>query len=212
MRNFVAVGSIVLASAFLSSSVFAADLIVDAPAASPMASSGWGNFYVEVYGGLTLEGTVSVDGVDADINSGTAFGASLGMMSPIEGLSFELDVMKAGGGEYVDYGDEFQTTYSLMVDAEYAVPVGDMLEIYGAAGVGVINSVYTGYGLDYDAIGAGYQLAIGARAKVTEGLAIFGEVKYQNSFQPIDIVGGGSVSYADQYPNVNALVGLRLSF
>ena len=133
-----------LASTLLSGSAFAADLIVDAPAASPVASSGWGEFYVEVYGGLTLEGTVSVDGVDADINSGTAFGASLGMMSPIDGLSFELDVMKAGGGEYVDYADEFQTTYSLMVGAEYAVPVGDMFEIYGAAGVGVINSVYTG--------------------------------------------------------------------
>jgi opacity protein-like surface antigen len=212
MRILVAVGSLVLGSILLSGSAFAADLIVDAPAASPVASSGWGEFYVEVYGGLTLEGTVSVDGVDADINSGTAFGASLGMMSPIEGLSFELDVMKAGGGEYVDYGEEFQTTYSLMVGAEYAVPVGDMFEIYGAAGVGVIKSVYTGYGLDYDAVGAGYQVALGARAKVTEGLAIFGEVKYQNSFEPIDIYDGSFYTYADQYPNVNVLVGLRLSF
>jgi opacity protein-like surface antigen len=211
MRNLFSLGSLVLAGALLCGPAAAADLMVDTPAASPMTSTGWNQFYIEVYGGLTLEGAVSVFGVDEDINSGTAFGASVGMMSPIEGLSFELDVMKAGGGEYVDYSQEFQTTYSLMVDAEYAVPVGDMFEIYGAAGVGVIKSVYTGYGLDYDAVGAGYQVALGARAKVTEGLAIFGEVKYQNSFEPIDI-SDGSTSYPDQYPNVNALVGLRLSF
>ena len=55
-------------------------------------------------------------------------------------------------------------------------------------------------------------MALGARAKVTEGVAIFGEVKYQNSFEPIDIYDGSFYTYADQYPNVNVLVGLRLSF
>ena len=134
-------------------------------------------------------------------------------MTPIDGLSIELDAMMADGGEYVDYVPEGQATSSLMIAAEYAVALGDTFAIYGTAGVGMINSVYTDLSGEttFDATGAGYQLAVGARAKVTEGIAVFGEVKYQNSFEPIGI-SDGIYTYDVQYPNVTVLSGLRFEF
>ncbi len=167
------------------------------------ASTGVSGFYFEIYGGATLEGSSTYNGTDYDMDAAAAFGASFGLMTPVPGLAVELDVMKSGGNYSTeDYGVE---NYSLMINGEYSVPVNDMFEVYGAVGVGVINTVY--YSDDYSGVGAGYQVAIGARAHVTDGVSLFGELKYQNSFSEIDANG-----YDIQYPTLNALVGVRFAF
>ena len=67
-----------LCSAAFGGSALAADLLVDTPAAPEAAAANWGQFYFEVYGGLTLEGTASISyssnpSYDADLDAGTAF-------------------------------------------------------------------------------------------------------------------------------------------
>jgi opacity protein-like surface antigen len=213
--RFVAV---VLCSTALTGAAMAADLVLDVPSEPEAVSSDWGQFYLEVYGGATLNGTATISyngnpSYDADLEANTTFGASFGVMTPIEGLAIELDVMKAGGGAYTAFPREGHTTYSAMVNAEYSLPLNDMFALYGAAGVGVINSVYAAdIGDSYSAMGAGYQLAAGVRAAVTEGVSVFGEVKYQNSFGGIDISDPGGDVYSVQYPTVNVVAGLRFDF
>lgn len=210
--------AVVLCSTALTGAPMAADLVLDVPSAPEAVSSDWGRFYLEVYGGATLSGTADISyngnpSYEADLEANTAFGASFGVMTPIEGLAIELDVMKAGGGEYVDYPPEGHTTYSAMINAEYALPLNDMFAIYGAVGVGVINSVYSSAFDDTSSgMGAGYQLAAGVRAAVTDGVSVFGEVKYQNSFSGIDIADPYGDVYSVQYPTVNVVGGLRFDF
>jgi opacity protein-like surface antigen len=199
--------AIVLSGAMLAGHATAADLIVDEPAMAA-ATAGISGFYFEIYGGATLEGNSTYNGSDYDMDAAAAFGASFGMMTPVPGLAVELDVMKSGGnysGSY-DYGVE---NYSLMINGEYSVPVNDMFEVYGAVGVGVIKTVYDSVDYDdyYSGTGAGYQVAIGARAHITDGMSLFGELKYQNSFSEIDANG-----IDIQYPTLNALVGVRFAF
>jgi opacity protein-like surface antigen len=85
-----------------------------------------------------------------------------------------------------------------------------MFEVYGAAGVGFIYGLYGEkiYDDRYDGTGLGYQLAVGARAHVTDGISVFSELKYQNTFSAIDDGEGGEF----QYPTLNALVGVRFAF
>ena len=207
MKKLLLSTAIVLSGALLAGHATAADLIVDEPAVEA-ATAGISGFYFQVYGGATLEGSSSYDSSDYDMDAAAAFGASFGMMSPVPGLAFELDLMKSGGNyDGDDYGIE---NYSVMVDAEYSVPLNDMFEVYGAAGVGIIYGVYdeADYNDDYSGSGFGYQVAVGARAHVTDGISLFGELKYQNTFSAIDDGQGGEF----QYPTLNALVGVRFAF
>lgn len=207
MKKLLLSTAIVLSGAMLAGHVAAADLIVDEPAMQA-ATTGISGFYFEVYGGATLEGNSTYDGTDYDMDAAAAFGASFGMMSPVPGLAFELDVMKSGGNyDGSDYGIE---NYSVMVDAEYSVPLNDMFEVYGSAGVGFVYGVYDAADYDdyYSGTGFGYQVAVGARAHVTDGISVFSELKYQNTFSAIDDGQGGEF----QYPTLNALVGVRFAF
>ena len=208
MKKLLLSTAILLSGAMLVGHATAADLIVDEPAVEA-ATAGISGFYFQVYGGATLEGSSNYGGgSDDDMDLGAAFGASFGMMSPVPGLAFELDLMKSGGNyDGYDYGIE---NYSVMVDAEYSVPLNDMFEVYGAAGVGIIYGVYDEADYDdyYSGSGFGYQVAIGARAHVTDGMSLFGELKYQNTFSAIDDGQGSEF----QYPTLNALVGVRFAF
>jgi opacity protein-like surface antigen len=206
MKTLLLSTAVILCGAMLAGHATAADLIVDEPAVEA-ATAGISGFYFEIYGGATLEGISTFDGSDYDMDTGAAFGAAFGLMTPVPGLAVELDVMKSVGNySGSDYGVE---NYSLMINGEYSVPVNDMFEVYGAVGVGVIKTVYDSVDYDdyYSGTGAGYQVAIGARAHITDGMSLFGELKYQNSFSEIDANG-----FDIQYPTLNALVGVRFAF
>lgn len=208
MKKLLLSTAVILCGAMLAGHATAADLIVDEPAVEA-ATAGISGFYFEIYGGATLEGSSSYGTTDYDMDAGAAYGASFGMMSPVPGLAFELDVMKSGGNYDGDDVYDIQNL-SVMVDAEYSVPLNDMFEVYGAAGVGFIYGVYAQEVYDdyYSGTGLGYQLAVGARAHVTDGVSVFGELKYQNTFSAIDDGQGSEF----QYPTLNALVGVRFAF
>lgn len=183
----------------------AALIALPAPA---LAFEGWGAFYAEIYGGGNLGGQSTYsDGIvelDFDMEPGSAFGASFGAVSPVPGLAFEFDIMRTDS-EYTLYPGGTISTLSFMGNAEYAVPVGDMFELYGAVGLG-IQQLHYDYLITAVGWGAAYQLAAGARASVTENIAVFGEYKMQNTF---DLVDTGTYSYG--MPTHNLLAGIRVS-
>jgi len=206
MRKILATAAVSLLAAWtFTGAAVAADLIIDEPAVEA-ATAGVAGIYVELYGGATLGGTSTWEGSDNEMDMGAAFGASLGLTTPVPGLSFELDAMKSGGA-YTGYNSTLDN-YSIMVDAEYALPVADAFELYGSAGIGFVLAVYDSPNYAHESgWGAGYQFAAGARAKVAEGISVFGEIKYQNTF---DEISAGN--FEIQYPSVNALAGLRFAF
>jgi opacity protein-like surface antigen len=162
-------------------------------------------FFFDIYGGATLPGTSTYnnDGYDYDMLAGAAFGAAAGFYTPVPGLAFKLDVMHSGA-EYADYNYGVYN-FSVMAVGEYAAELNDTFSLYGAFGVGAVHVRY--YSDDYQGWGAGYEAAIGARAKIAEGISAFGELKYVGSFDDV-AAGVNDINY----PTLNALVGLRFSF
>jgi opacity protein-like surface antigen len=199
-----------LAGAAMMSTAFAADLIVDSPALAVPTPAVWGG-YVEVFGGATLAGSsyyeYASSGSDYDMDAGLTYGAAVGVMTPIQGLAVEIEAMRSGG-KYTGY-DYGVDNYSLMLNAEYSVPLSDMFSLYAGAGVGVIKTVYDTEDYDdyYSGTGMGYELTAGVSAKITDNLSLFGEVKYQSPFEDID-----ANDVFINYPTTNVLAGLRLSF
>jgi opacity protein-like surface antigen len=188
----------------------AADLIIEEPAVV-VAPADWGSLYVEIYGGAHFLGTSDYTGTQYDMDPGYAIGGAIGLMTPVPGLAFEIDVM-ATGSEYSDYPGEFVDTFSVMANAEYGVALNEMFEVYGALGLGAVNLHYHQDGNplnDSNGWGAGYQVAVGARAHVTEDVSVFSELKYQNTFAPVELFDGSDDA---QIPTLSAWVGLRLSF
>lgn len=201
MNKFAAAAAIALVGAFSAASASAADLIIEDSYVSESSTSFTG-FYLEVYGGATLPGNSTYFGVDYEMHLGPAIGLALGMETPIEGLAVEIDAMYAGG-EYdcCDYG---VYNMSLMANAVYSVPLNDMFELYGQAGLGVVSLTYAD---DLSGIGAGFNVAAGARVELAEGLKAFSELKYTNTFGEVD-ADGDEVGFG----TLNALVGLRFEF
>lgn len=189
---------------------FAADLVVDEAAGSPAAPD-FGGFYAEVYGGVVLPGIATWNGDDYDLKLGPALGASVGMRTPVPGLSVGLDVMWTSA-EYAEavYSNQFQHSFSGMVEAEYAVPLNDTFELYGAAGLGFVDIIYEDANGDkLSDTGAGYQVAIGARANLLENVALFAEFKHQDTFGTVDLVDISTDAVS--VPTNNLLVGLRFA-
>lgn len=165
----------------------------------------WGKFYAEVYGGAALGTDSTYSGTSYDMDAtwaaGAAFGVDMG-----NGFSLGVDVMKTGDANYTGY-DASLSTFSVMAEGEYALALNDTFAVYGSLGLGAINVAYAGSDTD-DAWGAGYSAAVGVRANVTENMALFGELKHQDTFSAVELFGNDEVSA----PTNTALVGVRLSF
>lgn len=178
-----------------------------------VVANDWGRFYGEIYGGGHIPGTSTFTDIDTsqysyDMDAGGSFGASMGILTPVPGLAFELDIMKVIS-TYADSAalEAYLDTLSVMVNVEYGAPVGDMFELYGAVGVGGIEVDYeNNTPFQADGWGWGYQLALGARANVSESVAISAEYKHQATAGDINtgVYGYGIATN-------NFLVGLRLS-
>jgi opacity protein-like surface antigen len=167
----------------------------------------WGSFYVDVYGGSRLAGeSTYYDIHDVYVMTpGYAAGVTVGMQTSVEGLAVELDVMRTTAPYDGDWDYTLETT-SVMGGANYTAMLGDNFGVYFGAGVGVVNITYNSTGTLYPGSGFGYQLEAGLIANVTDNVAIFAEIKKQDTFTYVDIDGDDVSS-----PSLNALVGLRLS-
>ncbi len=164
----------------------------------------WAKFYAEVYGGAALGTDTQYNGTDYAMDptwaAGAAFGVDFG-----NGFSLGVDAMKTGDAEYIGE-DASLSTFSVMAEGEYALALTDTFAVYGSLGLGAINVAVTS-GTTEDAWSPGYSAAVGVRADITEDLALFGELKHQDTFDTVELFGDDVGA-----PTNTALVGVRLSF
>ena len=213
---------LILASAILAAATFgahAADLIIEPEAPMEMAPLASTSVYVQLLGGvaagldsefykggevvklLTISGGSYTDAMEA----GWAAAAALGVVV-MEGLSIEADIFHTDR-KYAEY-DGGLTTTSVMVNGKYTAHASDMLDLYVAVGVGTILANDTYDGNDNDFSGFGYQLIAGAGLEVAENVSLVGEVRYQDSFSPLEDGDGNTFDI----PIAAALVGVRIGF
>lgn len=166
--------------------------------------------YVQLLGGAALSGVLSTPTNDYDYDLGYAFAGTIGVVV-FEGLSVEADLFYTHRAD-ANFPDDSWSTTSLMANLKYTLPLNEMFSIYAAAGVGAISGVdYRGLSdTAYNYSGYGYQLMAGVTADVTDNIAVVGEVRYQNEFEPLEWEGGPVDSRAA--PTVAVMAGLKLSF
>ena len=146
---------------------------------SPAFAEDWGNFYAEVYGGAHTSGTSTYTTGGAGpftsaLDAGAAFGAAVGVGTPVPGLTLELDLMRTMS-QYTGFPGSALDTTTLMVNAEYTIPLNELFEVYGAAGVGAYylfyNQILAPVGTSAG-FGVGVHVAVGGRVNVTENVAL----------------------------------------
>lgn len=147
-------------------------------------------FYAEVYGGATFATEVDrylAGGglVTFDLDGGGLLGASVGVETGVEGLAFELDVLRSSA--MFATNDQRLSAIAVMGNAQYTATVADQFGIYGGAGLGAIFMHYehVASGIHADGTGFGYQAFAGLIYDVTDNVSIFGEYRYQATFENI---------------------------
>jgi opacity protein-like surface antigen len=212
-----------LAIGCVATGVQAADLVFDVPEERTFVDPPDLGLYALLYGGVAFKGNVQFDEEccdwEDDYGPGPAVGGAIGVRV-VEGLSVELDVFHThralnDSGDWwnwqdLDWEDTISTT-SLMVNGKFTLALNDVFDVYAGAGVGGIWLAYNYYGETATGMGAGYQVMIGASANVTENIAIFGELRHQNSFSPIEVEGPNFGPGTIHSPVNAALLGVRLS-
>lgn len=182
----IAIAAVVLLAGL--GSAQAADLVVVPEAELAPVDTGFVNsVYFQLLGGAALQADAELYVANGDVlnnilplDTGYAIAGTVGV-GIWEGLSVEADVLYSSRN-LSDEDDYPFSTLSLMANLKYTLPLGDMLSIYGAAGVGVID-IGEGPGSDafhYD--GAGYQLIAGVSADFTDNISGVLEYRYQNTF------------------------------
>jgi opacity protein-like surface antigen len=213
---------------------FAADLVSDPPMDAPrtniVSDPGWG-LYVQGYGGIITQsfalGTDNFDEGGGEIfreptsdwlNMGPAFGASIGVTTPIDGLSVGIDVMHTHSDFTVEPGGTLDTL-SIMGTLEGAYHLSPQFDIYVSGGLGAMQFHYRNTVEDEDATSGfapAYQVAVGARANLTENLSIFVEAKHQDIISGTDIAAIGEETATNSTITQRAtnaiLVGARFGF
>ncbi|EEW26310.1 outer membrane beta-barrel protein [Rhodobacter ferrooxidans] len=163
------------------------------------------NWSAEIYGGASLENTLSYGPGNWDTDQGTTFGVGVYNTSWVQGLEVGLDLM-ATSVDYTGFTTGLDST-SLMLNARYAFPLGGAAEAYVGAGLGAINLKYVApapFG-GSDTV-AGGQLELGLRYKMGAG-NLFTAVKYQSSFADAMIHG-----VSQDYDNTSVIVGFSFAF
>jgi opacity protein-like surface antigen len=224
MNRFILTAAAVVT---MCSTAAAADLLVtDVPAEVPAPEASSINGYVQLMGGWTMPNTMDysaesqqqIDG-SYDFDAGWALGATLGIETPIDGVSVEVDVLRtwadaAGEG---DLGAGSLISTSLMANAVYSVDLNDMFSLYGGAGLGIIALEAVGdeesFGVDASGSGAGYQVFAGIQAAVAENVALTFEARYQSAIDDIEMTPELPIGQGQQeFNRTSILAGVLFSF
>lgn len=211
----------------LPGTALAADLANDPPTdarTNMLADPAWG-FYVQGYGGVVTQTNATFietfgggfpESFFDTLSHGPAFGASVGVTTPIDGLSVGIDVMHTHA-DFSDFDPDFPAsleTLSVMGTVEGAYHLTPQFDLYASGGLGAMAVHYTDPTVAADGIAPAYQVAVGLRAKVTDNLSVFTEFKHQDMIVPASI---GDAFHDDSTVTIakanNAvLAGLRFNF
>ena len=214
MKRFILTAAAVVA---MCTTAAAADLLVtEVPAEVPAPEASSINGYVQLMGGWTMPNTLSFS-AEGDFDAGWALGATVGIETPIDGVSVEVDVLRtwAVAPSEGDPAPDFSLiSTSLMANAVYSIDLNDMFSLYGGAGLGIIALEIEA---DGDAIvsgsGAGYQVFAGIQAAVAENVALTLEGRYQSSIDDIEMtVEELPVGIDMEFNRTSILAGVLFSF
>lgn len=188
----------------------------DAPDGTPSLDTSLLNsrIYVQLLGGAALANTVRYYFPNTNIalepdatKIGSAWAASAGVVV-VDGLSIEADILTTHRDQ--DGGTSHYQTTSLMADAKYNAALGDMFGIYAAVGTGVIwYGVTDPFGGNNLTSGLGYQVILGADAKISANFSLVGEVRFQDTFNA-NFATPANVDI--RMPTTAVLAGAKLSF
>lgn len=187
----------------------AADLVIDAPVviADSADDSGW---YFEFLGGAALPGVIEhrLNGVvnhTHNVGFGPAVAAVIGY-EIADNFSIELDAMVQARKEPAGY----HTTASLMAGVRYTLDVSDGFSVHAGAAVGAIMYADGSVAPAQQGTGLGYQLKLGATAKVAESISLVGEVRYQAPFTPMAF--SPSPGWTSSFGTATVLGGIKIGF
>lgn len=172
-------------------------------------------FYAEIYGGVTLQDnlywhTPTFD-MGFDLDAGSAFGASLGLETGVEGLAVELDVLRSSA--LYSGTSNALNTITLMGNVQYTAKLTDGFGVYGGAGLGAVFLNYDNVDNAFDSNGTalGYQAFAGMIFDVTDNISLFGEYRFQAAFDDITVTNNVPATYTIEYNRHAVMAGLRVS-
>jgi len=163
--------------------------------------------YLDFLLGASLPGTVTFTSPD-DLNGGLHGGVDAGIRLTQPWGFFGAQVgVSMDKREFTSFPNDFISTNSLMFSGVVGEQITNMVDIYGGFGLGGIQLVEQ-YPTGGSGIGLGYQAIAGAEYKFSKTFSLIGEVRYQNTFEPIKASNGFDV----QAGSASADIGLRISF
>ncbi len=204
MKKLVGIVAVAtLAAGFSGGAAVAADLMIEEPIMAPALADD-GSVYFKVYGGVVLEGTGSIEGVDNyDLDAGWLFGGAVGMDVFAPGLAVELDAT-ISSTDYASAAFDTLNGFTVMADLVYTAPLTDAVSAYFGAGLGIVGVQVDDYDYGY---GFGGQVFGGLSLAVADNVSLFGEVRYQGAFNTIEADGVDL-----DFSRTAVLAGLKFSF
>jgi Outer membrane protein beta-barrel domain len=162
---------------------------------------------LELYGAASFPNTLTWTGDAYDTEAG--FGIGAGIYRRIGWYEYGADLMSSRR----DYSccDSDVTATSLMLVGRRHFLISDNLDGYVGLGLGAIRVNYDGSaigeGQGSDTVKGG-QISLGAMIPVGQSW-VFGEVKYQSTFDDASILGG---AVEQSYDSTFAVIGYKLVF
>ncbi len=152
-------------------------LLISAPVTISAAQAD--NSYVSVLGGWSSHPDLAVGAARVPTNDEYNVGARIGTWLPmVPGFTADLDVFH-NRADYAGTGAHLNST-SVMGDLIYHLPTGLPLDLYGGAGVGMVNDNLGG-SLHGGSIVMGWQALGGAEWALNSQTSLFAEYRYQNA-------------------------------
>lgn len=162
--------------------------------------------YMEWFGGMTTYPDLGYGATSYEMDNGFNIGASFGL-SISEQVDVELELLYTKTS-YTGYSDEF-TSFSLMANVYYNMPITGKLVAYIGAGAGPLQVAYDATGSAYDQDWVlGYQLTAGLRYPISEKLELFTEYRYLDAAGHATLYSSTPVEYESQ----NITAGIRCKF
>ena len=166
--------------------------------------------YVSVLGGPTFDTALNVNGTKNNMDTGFNVGARYGYYLNdwnLPNVSLEADGLFSQS-DYSHTTNARLQSSSYMGNAIYHLPTGTPFEIYGGAGLGLVNTnVDNGVGNHGGSGVLGWQALGGVEYRASDQASIFAEYRYQNAH---DVNAGGLTGISNTSNNLSFGVKWRL--
>jgi opacity protein-like surface antigen len=168
------------------------------------------NSYVSVLGGPTFAPSLNVGGTARSMDTGFNVGARYGYYLNdwnLPNVSLEADGLFSQS-TYSGTANARLQSSSYMGNAIYHLPTGTPFEVYGGAGLGLVNTnVDNGAGNHGGSGVLGWQALGGVEYRASDQASIFAEYRYQNAH---DVNAGGLTQIGNTSNNLSFGVKWRL--